>query len=465
VIYKQSRNGMGHLVVHRVPIFVECKRGDTDYNAAWLNKAVRAASVAELEGYFPPLHIRHHGDGNVESAGFFKITGAGPITFKGTTKTAVFADLVITAPWVEDSILAARLPYRSVEIIDVDQPAFSSLALLDHEPPYLELPMLMVAQADAEDSTPRRPGDSPGSLTPVANATFANPWQAESLNPDSMVVACFRRGSSAHILFQDQDETPMAVKKTNTPAPKGAHFADDKYEKDDGPPKKEGDDGDKMEGDEGALDIAAVCKAIGDGSISVAEMEEIKAAIIAQQGEVAAEPEEEEAPAAAPAPAPGEAMSKNQSTHFAKLQGKIDAQDAKINAMETKAVRAEAIANALETLEGRPLGADPEAKFGKFFDDHGAAAFSAYVAEYKSTFAAMSTNGDTKNAAFAAQKNGAATGVALAYTEQGTEAVTKAAQFAAEHKQLGGRVKSNEASYVSFNMARAGFAAPTPAAK
>ena len=434
MIYKQSRNGMGHLVVHRVPIFVECKRGDTDYNAAWLNKAVRAASVAELEGYFPPLHIRHHGDGNVESAGFFKITGAGPITFKGTTKTAVFADLVITAPWVEDSILAARLPYRSVEIIDVDQPAFSSLALLDHEPPYLELPMLMVAQAEAgseaKDSGTCIPGQAPGLLTPVANATFANPWQAESLDADSMVVACFRRGSSAHILFQDQDETPMAVKKTNTPAPKGAHFADDKYE-------KEGED--KKEGDKGA--------------------------IIAQQGAVADEPEEEEAPAVAPAPAPGEAMRKNQSTHFAKLQGKIDAQDAKINAMETKAIRAEAIANALETLEGRPLGADPEAKFGKFFDDHGAAAFSAYVAEYKSTFAAMSANGDMKNAAFAAQKNGAATGVALAYTEQGTEAVTKAAQFAAEHKQLGGRVKSNEASYVSFNMARAGFAAPTPAAK
>lgn len=447
---------MGHLTVHRVPIFVECKRGDTDYDATWIAEAVRKAKLAELEGYFPPLHIRHHGDGEtVQPAGFFKVIGAGPITFKGTTRTAIYADLVVTVPGVEEDLLKARLPYRSVEIFNVDDPAINSLALLDHEPPYLELPMLMVAEAD-----PCEPGASPIVSSSVANATFANPWQSEAYVGGDPVVACFRRGQSAHILIQD--ENPMAAKQTNT----RAFFSDDDYDGDDKKEeaKKDDENGEQMDGDaEGGVDIGEVVKAITDGSISVADMEAIKAAIIEQQGQVGAEAEEAEEPQAAPAPSPGGAM-KRAPAQFAAMQGKIDAQGAKIAAMEDATRREKAISEALERLEGRPLGADPEAKFQKFYRDHGADAFAAYINEYAATFAAIAGNSDSKAAAFSLSSTPASK-TALTYTEAGTEAVDKATTFSAEHEQLSSRglTRMSEEKYVAFNMNRLGFEAPAVA--
>jgi len=437
---------MGHLTVHRVPIFVECKRGDTDYDATWIAEAVRKAKQGELEGYFPPLHIRHHGDGEaVKSAGFFKVIGAGPITYRGTTRTAIYADLVITAEGVEDDLLQARLPYRSVEIFNVDDPAITSLALLDHEPPYLELPMLMIAEG-----APATPGAAPITTPGVANATFANPWASQTRTPPDSVVACFRRGLSAHILTQD--DAPMAAKTK--------HFAeeDDNGDK----TKKEAENGEQMDVD-GGVDIGGIVKAITDGSISVADMEAIKAAIIEQQGQVGAEAEAAEEPAA-PAPVPGGAMKQTPAqlpAQFAAMQGKIDAQDAKIAAMEQTTQREKAIVEALARLADRPLGADPEAKFGKFYDDHGAEAFAAYINEYASTFAAIAGNSDSKALAFS-KTSSPVSKLALSYTEAGTEAVDKAATFSAEHEQLStrGLTRMSEEKYVAFNMHRLGFEAP-----
>lgn len=467
--YQQSRNAMGHLVIHRVPIFVECERGETNYDAEWLSKAVKHAKVAELEGYFPPLHIRHHGDGEVRAAGFFKITGTGPLTFKGSTCTAVFADLVITAPWVEDDVLQARLPYRSVEIFNVDAPAFDSLALLDHEPPYLEMPMLMVAQqapgTGVDDSGPAHPGQTPGMLVPVANATFANPWLDETRKHDSMVVACFQRGSSAHFLFQDENE-PMAAKKLpNSKPAAGTQFADD-GDKKDGPPKKdEGEskkDGEEMEGD-GSLDVGAVCKAISDGSITVADMEEIKAAIIAQQGAVGEEAEE---PAAAPAPTPGEAMSKTpqDAAKFASMQGEIDALKALNKDRDATDSRKDAVADALQRLEGRPLGSDIKDKLTAFHKDHGPEAFDAYVETLAKTFGKL-TDKDVAAMKFSGQGDSTPE-AAMAYSEQGTDAVAKATKFAAEHDELAkrGHTRKSQAAYVESNMCRNGFKAPRKAA-
>ena len=462
--YKASRNGMGHLTVHRVPIFVECERGDMKFDAAWLTTAVKKAKQAELEGYFSPLHIRHHGEGEtVQSAGFFKILGAGPITFKGSTRMAIYADLVITAPGIEEDVLQARLPYRSVEIFNVDEPAINSLALLDHEPPYLELPMLMVAEVEEPAADGGAPGvnvPTAGNLERVANATFANPWQSDAYSADSPVVACFRRGHSAHLFFQD--EPPMAVKKL-TPAQdasKPVHFED-------GPPKDKkeegGDDkGEKMEEGEGGLDVAAVCKAITDGSITVADMEEIKAAIIAQQGAVGAE--EEEAPEAAPAPAPtpGEAM-KNGSDHvkFAALQGKIAALEAASANRTTAEARKDLVTESMQRLEGRPLGANFQAELNDYCEKHGNEAGAAFVESMLKTLGTLADNGH-KAAAFSGQTPTNTPKAALAYTDQGSEAVEKAAHFAAEHKVLAerGLVRSPEANYVASNMARAGFTNP-----
>lgn len=147
--YSATRDAQGILTIHRVPIFVECSRDEHQFDASWISQAVNRANRAAAEGYFPPLHIRHHEAGQeVRPAGYFKIVGTSPIQFKGAMRVAVLADLVVTDPAVQDEVLAKRLPYRSVEIFDADEPNLDSLALLDHEAPYLELPMLMVSQVD-----------------------------------------------------------------------------------------------------------------------------------------------------------------------------------------------------------------------------------------------------------------------------------------------------------------------------
>lgn len=467
--YKATRNAKGHLVIENVPIFVECKRGETHFSDEWIATAVRKAKQAELEGYLPPLHIRHHGEAApVAPAGYFRIRGAGVITFKGKTKTAVFADLVVTQPLVEEDVLAARLPYRSVEIFDVDDPAINSLALLDHEPPYLELPMLMVDEpAERVDADGRTAVPAGSSLVRVADATFRNPWQSEDYVAGEQVVACFRRGHSAHLFIEDTDS--MSVKKKTTtaalPTHKAAKFADDK-EADEkmADDEKEGDGEDMAEGE--GLDVDAVCSAISDGSITVAQMEQIKAAIVAQMSEVGAEEPEDEEPAAAPAPTPGEAMSmsKTVAAKFAKQQGKLDAQAAEIAEMKREKARDKAVADALLRLEGRPLGSNPEAKFGKRFDELGAEGFKLYVDDFAATFGALGNVGSDKAAAFAGQTANVPE-VALAYTEQGTEAVEKAAKFAAEHKELSehGMTRHSVDAYVRSNMTRAGFKAAAAA--
>lgn len=450
--YQASRNTQGHLTIHEVPIFVECTRGEMCFDAKWIATAVAKAQQAATEGYLPPLHIRHHDDGPVpEPAGFFKITRTGPITFKGKTRTAIFADLVITRPWVEEDVLAARLPYRSVEIFDVDKPAIDSLALLDHEPPYLELPMLMVADIE-EPNTLSVP--TSGQTVRVANATFANPYLASGTRSDDGVVACFRRGQAAHLLMQDEetmttkttdeangaafaygdDDAKMADEKMGDTAEKQAEMADDAEQADE-----------KMQD---GISAEAVCEAIKAGSF---DMEQL-AMIVADATEVM----EEKGDAMEPAQAqvPGEAMSR-----MSKLEGENVALKARLDERDALDERNKDVGAALKRLEDRPLGSDLEAKLTAYHKDHGAAAFKDYVDSMVQTFGALS-HSDTAAVAFASQAN-KTPGIALNYTEQGTDAVERAAQFAREHAELTkhGATRMSEDRYVAVNMQRAGFAA------
>jgi len=280
----------GVLVIHDVPIFVECSRGEHDFSRDWINAAVAKAMQAEHDGYLPPLHVRHHGktgmDDPVKAAGFFRIKGTQEISFKGSVRMAVVADLHITDPSVKEDVLAKRLPYRSVEIFDVDKPALDSLALLDHEAPYLELPMLMVSDVSDQDSVSHMQRG-------VAHATFYNPWlqrHADTFNP---VVACFRRGSSAIVLFEDK---PIMSKNKQVQfgekadeesmggyGPKGRKMSDSSSK------KEETKDSEQMQ--EGAMDCASICEAIKSGTISVADMAAIQQAI-AEMTSAQAKPEE-----------------------------------------------------------------------------------------------------------------------------------------------------------------------------
>lgn len=470
--YRATEDGET-LIVHDVPIFVECERGENVFDADWIREAVALAKKEAAGGYHPPLHIRHHEmatelNDSVRPAGFFRITGAKSMTFKGEKKLAIFADLHVTHFDARHDIIANRLPYRSVEIFNVDEPGIGSLALLDHEAPYLQLPMLFV---DVEKR------DANGEILPTyATASFSNPW-AKSKRPPSGLVACFRRGESAVIITKDPsmeddqntNDEAETVESTETGA---QNFNAPPFEKkDDG---EEGTEGGEAEGDESTespepakLDCGAVCDAIMDGSITVADYKNIRAAMDQQEAAAAAaeqpqpNPMQPGAPAAqqpAQAPAPNQAMSnsddsKQITAREATLQGRIDALEAANAERDAADTRRRDVDEAMQRLEGRPLGADFRSKLEDMHTSGGPEAFRKYVDSMVDTFAAAATGDGARAAAFAAQSEDLSP-VAASFQEEGPEAVELAAKFSAEWAQLRGFTRMSEEEYVKTNMAR-----------
>lgn len=459
--YRATREADGSLIVHRVPIFVECERGEVNFDADWVTQAVERAHAAAREGYYPPLHIRHHEPAtertnSVRAAGFFKVLGAEAITFKGARRLAIMADLVITDRYTQQEVIEKRLPYRSVEIFNVERPSIDSLALLDHEAPFLQLPMLMVDVTEEPGQLSDNPNDiyhvstnepGAGGLRRVAFATVDNPWKSRTFakSPEG-VVACFRHGNSAALIFQ---ETPLDnddTKQDEELEPQAQNFGDD-----------EGSD-DKSETMESApLDVGAVVKAISDGSISVADMDAILAAI--QEQRAGSEQEEPAADAAAPAAAPGagEAMKdENLGAENMALRGRIDALEAREKARDEEEQRRIDVDEALAKFEGRPVGANFREKLEEMHKLGGREAFTAYVESFRNTIGVAPASESAAHN-FAGQARGVSE-LAMKFQEYGTEAVEAAVQFEAEWDDLRLRrmTQMSKERYVEVAMASRG---------
>lgn len=456
--YRATRAEDGTLTIHHVPIFVECSRGKVDFDADWIEAAVEKAKEAEAEGYLPPLHVRHHEDGPtltdpVRAAGFFRITGAESIQFKGKRRLAVFADLVITDPSVSMDVLAKRLPYRSVEIFDVDLPALDSLALLDHEAPYLELPMLLVAAVDDAKAA--------GQKT-FRSESFENPWRSRSATLHrEPLVACFRRGQSAHLITEDPMGTELAEKtKKKTAADKEETPNGEKLKGATG--KAGGDQGDggddKAEKMAAGVDIDAILKAIADGSLDADALLKALAATRTEKDE-----EGEDTSKPAKAMVPSEAMShhlRKIATENEKLKASQRDMAARLDERDKADKRAADVAIAMKRLEGRPLGAELHKELVKFHTEHGPKAFAAHVDAMVGKFAALPAFSDYALHAFADQPDphSGESDAVYAYMEAGTEAVQKAARFSAEWRLLKdkGGTRLTEERYVELSMQRAG---------
>ncbi len=450
--YKATRAPDGTLTVCDVPIFVACARGEMNFDDDWIRAAVANAQLAARENYLPPLHVRHHNKADpdqAKAAGFFRITRTETITFKGSPRTAIMADLVITDPSVSFDVLAKRLPYRSVEIFDATKPAIGSLALLDHEAPYLELPMLMVS--DVQEL------GAPGTPTVVARATFQRPWPRATTASKEPVVACFQRGQAFTLLTEDDAVNEDEIKKTKMAA-----------------------EDTKAEDAPAAVDCSSIVKMIEDGSISVADMDAILTAIQGMKAKAtstAEDKKDDKSATGGPAPSgsPGESMTKTiEDSKFvalqadiAKLRGENDALKMRVDGREAADKRTTDVAAAMKRLTGRPLGADFEAKLVKFHADYGAAAFAGYVESLVTTLGVLPQR-DAAAAHFAAQSGtdfGAQSSAVLAFQAAGPDAVAKAAQFSREWRALNenGAVRMDEARYVEINMQKAGVKKPATA--
>ena len=431
--YESFTNDAGHLVVRGVPIFTECERWVTrtneqtgedeqvllQFDRDWLQAAFSKAQQRQQDNYHPPLHIRHHGFGEeVKRAGLFTVTELREITFKGRQVLAILADLTITDWQASDDVVAMRLPYRSVEIHNFKDPGIDSLALLDTEAPFLELPLLAVRQTSAVSRETVSPSVS---FTPSRNA--------------GALVGSISQGQRTALLFRATAEEPMD---------------DDK------------DKGEDMQA-EGGIDVASVCKAIESGEISVADFGEILAAIEKMKGDAA--PEEEEAgEEPAPAPTPGDAMAAKADTggsdvavKMAAVQGENKALRQRLDAMEEKERTKDDVDAALAKLGNRPLGADPRADLTAFRKAHGALAFKAYVESLHKTLS--EDDGDTDDGIPAVAK-GKFPDIAMKFQAHGSEAVSQAAKLAEDHAvlQRTGSTSLPLDRFVKLSMQNRGFA-------
>ena len=148
--YKAEQARDGTWTIYDVPVFgahVD-QRGSEPliFSRAWLLKALKAAQTRHQEGYYPPLHIRHHGEEGVEAAGRVRLTRVADHPHGGSPIPTIFADLVGVKQEVYERIRGGELPYRSVEILDTSRAEIDSLALLDDEVPFFRFPLLRVGK-------------------------------------------------------------------------------------------------------------------------------------------------------------------------------------------------------------------------------------------------------------------------------------------------------------------------------
>jgi len=478
----------GELTVFDVPIFCVCERGEHDFNEDWINRAVANAKMQQAENYLPPLHIRHHEPAaemtnSVRPAGFFRITGTSKIKLKGKKRTAIMADLVITDPGVAQEVMSRRLPYRSVEIFDVDVPAIDSLALLDHEAPFLELPMLTVAEIEEDDTRFPLRGSTPQIIAPhpfgVADATFRS--TASSAQRDS-VVAFARRGKRAAILFRNEEvqmaqKTPeeLAAEKAQADAlleenGSGAAAANDATDTEPAAESAEfgADDGTQPVEGEGEEEQAAAAAAPPPADMaSVIQMIQDLMAAVAAITAPAPTPEPPTPPGAeedgsiAPIAAPGaEVMSKKpteNSAAFAAIAGENAALKTRLDVRDANDKRTEDIADAMEQLDGRAIGADTKTEMIAFHKEHGPAAFKPYLAAIlKNTPVDLPTN-DVRGEDFNAQK-GSLPEVAMKYLDGdggSTDKAMRAAHFCREYDSIKNTgIRSSKEDYVRRNLER-----------
>lgn len=360
--YAAERGPSGKWTVRDVPIFAEHVREDFGsepiiIDAAWLRAALAMSRVRrDRDGYLAPLHIRHHsclnGDGDVAAAGFIQPTRVGTMPVEGRPRAVLFADLVAVPDAIYQRIRAGELPYRSVEILNINEPPeISSLALMDHDVPYFRLPLLTIGNetnslAACKLSLPRkhRPNGRPGAWTICAAAT---------------------RGPATSILYR-QETRPMAETVTAAAEPAPAPVA---------PPPVTAAEPAPAE-DMTATVTAAVTAALAPVLAAIAEIKTLCEAMGSAEEPADAEDVAEE-PAAAPGGAPAEQAkaSPAAAVQAAKLSALESVQAATAKALDTTILARAAVRD----LAGYALADDTEERIRTIAAAGGKPAVDAFV--------------------------------------------------------------------------------------
>jgi hypothetical protein len=207
--YRTSRAPNGDLIIHDVEIFCETERDGAVFDVVWLRHAFNYAMQQQQDRYLPPLHVKHHAPGNdVKACGKFQIKKLKQIPYKGQNVAALIADLFVNCKETEEALMLGKFPYRSVELTDPAVAQIDGLALLDHDAPYLELPMLMTQPVGA-------------GATDVSYETLFQGYRVTACSNDPGMMTCFSKTKtrSTFVLF----DMPIATQKP-------VHFQDESFE-------------------------------------------------------------------------------------------------------------------------------------------------------------------------------------------------------------------------------------------
>lgn len=167
--------GVGAPTAALSPEHIEARTGNID--RAWLSAAAgRHTKLRADNGYVPPVHIYHNEDGtndNRDKVGFMaemrggdggmsvkevdvpvkdangKITAQATLIAQANNPDYLYCNIRDIEPEVFEKIRQKKLPYRSVEILDINVPDISSLALMFSTPPFFPLRPLNVILDEA----------------------------------------------------------------------------------------------------------------------------------------------------------------------------------------------------------------------------------------------------------------------------------------------------------------------------
>lgn len=152
--YKADRNADGTWNVRGVPVFASNRLRKVEVTKDWQERAVRkAAARFALNGYVPPLHENHHGDGsNVKRLGSWMPTRVVKVK---TVEADEAGEPVVRESWATEADLLrlpdaeyqrvkrGDLPYVSVEA-NLAAEEFESLAMLPTQAPAIKLPPVTI---------------------------------------------------------------------------------------------------------------------------------------------------------------------------------------------------------------------------------------------------------------------------------------------------------------------------------
>lgn len=471
----------GHLYVFDVPVFAECTIDGTPFDAEWIEDAFRNTHTRNASGYWPPMHVRHHGEdraheGGVTAAGDFFVTRTGPLPLEDDTGAwrdvhAVFATLRFKEPGAIYRAENEELPYRSIEITpaDLEKRCLSTVALLDHEPPWLKFPNLRLQLEGTSSSSPAE----------IQNAKIED---AQSLTMRELLVGSASPSADGRrclaFAFSERQAMPKVTRNTSQAAPKGtARAAEQK------------DDEQQTAAAEAAASFDAMLEAISSKAITVEQMERLLEAINAAmqsggsnegegegeggapaptEGPAAAEDDEEEKRSLAGVAASGRRAAKpragaSSTRELAAAEARATAAEIRAEVVETATARSKAVDAALLRFRGKPMGARLRERLEAGYDRVGANGFPDYLDD----LAAMQLGAGARASEPHPQtfRNAEVPDEALAYSPLGNAAVDRALLKCAEWKQLSdkGLTRRSQAAYVNGAMAREGFRLPQPA--